>query len=553
MGALVKIPTIIIDDEALIRSLIRKSVDWEALGFTIVAEADNSEDALRLVREMEILLAVVDINIPFINGLQLSKQLRQINSNLSIIILTGYEEFSYAQEAIRIGVSNYLLKPLNVKELKNSLKQVHLQIVERQQDDFIETLCSQLSLEGVLKAKEEFLRILIKQSNLIPLSTLQKGAQLFGLNLTDDSVRFFQLYVIQVTEVEARGRLIDHLRLSHFEKTFPLLLHTTIDYENRPLIMAFHLDSDEAKCKEISHEIALSVRHQIAVDLKVRCSIGVGSLVKSGTEIADSYKSGAKALNMRFYTAQQRVYVYDEVPDFEERIDNRLSALFDSKQLLMMLRGGAEHELLSVVREAACIMERQLLHQNQCKILFSRYLHALEMFLTEQKLTLAQVIDQKEDVYTHLNSLDTLASIKSCIELLTVTVLVNASDNGKTRTHFIVMQAKRFIEKYSGNNAVSLDTIAEHVQVSPCYLSSIFKKIFGVSIVSYMTDYRVAKAKQLIDLDPFLTIGEVAEAVGYNDSFYFSKVFAKREGESPTAYIKRKSGFFEIVKNSYNS
>ncbi|NLV85485.1 MAG: response regulator, partial [Spirochaetales bacterium] len=231
MGALVKIPTIIIDDEALIRSLIRKSVDWEALGFTIVAEADNSEDALRLVREMEILLAIVDINIPFINGLQLSKQLRQINSNLSIIILTGYEEFSYAQEAIRIGVSNYLLKPLNVKELKNSLKQVHLQIVERQQDDFIETLCSQLSLEGVLKAKEEFLRILIKQSNLIPLSTLQKGAQLFGLNLTDDSVRFFQLYVIQVTEVEARGRLIDHLRLSHFEKTFPLLLHTTIDYE----------------------------------------------------------------------------------------------------------------------------------------------------------------------------------------------------------------------------------------------------------------------------------------------------------------------------------
>ena len=79
-----------------------------------------------------------------------------MKNDLSIIILTGYEEFAYAQEAIRIGVSNYLLKPLNVKELKKSLKEVHSKILERQQDSFIDSLNIQLSAEGMLKAKEEF-------------------------------------------------------------------------------------------------------------------------------------------------------------------------------------------------------------------------------------------------------------------------------------------------------------------------------------------------------------------------------------------------------------
>jgi len=237
----------------------------------------------------------------------------------------------------------------------------------------------------------------------------------------------------------------------------------------------------------------------------------------------------------------------------KEGIDNQLNELFDSKRLLVMLRGGAENELLSLIRKGVKIMEKELLQHNQCRALFNRYLSTIELFLTEQKLSFAQILKEGENPYNYLNNLETLAAIKSWIELVTVTALVVTTDNGKTRTHFVVMQAKRFIEDNYSDNNLGLDSVAENVQVSSNYLSSTFKKILGVSLVSYLTEYRVAKAKQLIDSDPLLNIGEVAQAVGYNDSFYFSKVFSKLEGMSPSTYIKRKSGFFEINKKSYNS
>jgi len=518
-----------------------------------VAEADNSEDALKIVKDSDILLAIVDINIPYINGLKLSKLLREVKSDLSIIILTGYEEFSYAQEAIRIGVSNYLLKPLNVKELKKSLKEVHSKILERQQDSFIDSLNLQLSSEGMLKAKEEFLKILIGQSDVIPLETLQRGAELFGLNLTGENIKFFQVYLFDIEETEKKLQAIKNIQLTSLEKRYRVLLNTTVDYDNKPLIIAFWLEGDENKCKEMASEIALSMRHQVAVDLKGGCSIGVGKLVNSASQIIESYSSSVKALNMKFYTAQLRVYHYDKELVLKEGIDNQLNELFDSKRLLVMLRGGAENELLSLIRKGVKIMEKELLQHNQCRALFNRYLSTIELFLTEQKLSFAQILKEGENPYNYLNNLETLAAIKSWIELVTVTALVVTTDNGKTRTHFVVMQAKRFIEDNYSDNNLGLDSVAENVQVSSNYLSSTFKKILGVSLVSYLTEYRVAKAKQLIDSDPLLTIGEVAQAVGFNDSFYFSKVFSKLEGMSPSTYIKRKSGFFEINKKSYNS
>jgi len=119
-------------------------------------------------------------------------------------------------------------------------------------------------------------------------------------------------------------------------------------------------------------------------------------------------------------------------------------------------------------------------------------------------------------------------------------------DNGKSRTHFVVMRAKRFIEQQYSRSDLNLERIAEHVMVSPSYLSGTFKKILGVSIVSYLTEFRITRAKHLMDADPMLTIAEVAEAAGYSDAFYFSKVFAKQEGLNPSQYIKRKSGITPI-------
>ena len=115
------IKVLIVDDEYLLRQLIRNTLDWGSLGFEIIAEAEDGEQALEVIEDTRPQLAIVDINIPLLNGLELSKSIRKNYPQIRIIILTGYGEFEYAKEAISLGVSNYILKPINKEELEKAI------------------------------------------------------------------------------------------------------------------------------------------------------------------------------------------------------------------------------------------------------------------------------------------------------------------------------------------------------------------------------------------------------------------------------------------------
>ena len=546
MGNPLSIPVIIIDDEELIRSLIIKSVDWERLGFTIVAEADNSDDALRLVRETRVQLAMIDINIPYINGLELAKLLRQGNPELSIIILTGYEEFSYAQQAIRIGVTNYLLKPLKPEELRQSLEEVYREVMEREQGDFVERLSRQLDLEGDLRTKEEFLRILLAQSNLVSLETLQQGAALFRLDLVDPLVRFFQVFVVTTKNMTNKAQVLAETHLAPLEAQHPVSLHWTVDYQGSPALIAFWNEDDARSCRAMGEQIAISLRHQIAIRGKLPCSVGVGTLEREASAISHSYQHALTALSERFHTDQDRVFAYRGEQQYATQPNSELLALFDPKRLIVMMRGGAENELLETIRRGTRIMQDQHLQREQCSLQVMRYVNTLESFLQEQRLTIIQVFGESFDLFRSLQGLESLRALCDWLEWLTAQTFLTVVDNGKSRTHVVVMRAKRFIEQQYSRSDLNLERIAEHVMVSPSYLSGTFKKILGVSIVSYLTEFRITRAKHLMDADPMLTIAEVAEAAGYSDAFYFSKVFAKQEGLNPSQYIKRKSGITPI-------
>ncbi len=540
MGAKLRIPVIIIDDEALIRSLIINSVDWETLGFSVAAEAENSDDALRLVQEKHPQVALIDINIPYINGLQLAKILRENRPDMAIIILTGFEEFSYAKEAIQIGVTNYLLKPLNPKELQQSLQAIHLQVVERERGNFVTNLSRQLDPGNELKTKEEFMRILVSQSGDIPPGTLQRGAELFSLDLASPEVCFFQVFLIATKGMPNRMQILSETRTELLERDYPVSLHWTFDYKGSPVLVAFWGDSREDLCQKQGTQIAVSLRHQIAVDFGIPCSIGIGTMEKDVSRIADSCRSAHEKLLERFYTDRDSVFRRQEL--YSRHLDSEILSCFDPKSLIVLMRGGAENSLRECIRNGTRIMREKKIHREQCDQLVLRYIDTLEQFLHEQSLSLEQIFGASFNFTFELEAIENLTDLRDWMEWLTAQTFLTIVNTGKSRTHFIILRAKQFIEKYYQRNDLNLDLIAEHVMVSPSYLSGTFKKIMGVSMITFLTDFRVGKAKELMDNSPLLTISEVAEAVGYSDASYFSKIFAKQEGLTPSLYIRRKSG-----------
>ncbi|WP_379153159.1 response regulator [Paenibacillus sp. sgz5001063] len=135
----------IADDEAIIREGIRRSVDWEGLGLQVVAEAEDGEEALELAVQHEVHIALVDLNMPIMHGLELMKQLRENRSDCKIIVITGHDEFSYAQESIRLQVHDYILKPADPKQLMQVLRGVRDQLVlEKQKSQHLQQASRQI-------------------------------------------------------------------------------------------------------------------------------------------------------------------------------------------------------------------------------------------------------------------------------------------------------------------------------------------------------------------------------------------------------------------------
>ena len=182
------IPVIIADDEYLIRSLIRNSLDWEGLGYQIIGEAEDGEEALQMAEELHPRLMIVDINMPFINGLELSAIIRKRFPYIHIIILTGYEDFQYARQAIQAGVLNYLLKPIKPDEMSEVLGTTRQKILLEVRHRLFSIQNRVQKVEPApSRLKERFLRALISPGAALEKDDVLERFRFFNLSLKDSS------------------------------------------------------------------------------------------------------------------------------------------------------------------------------------------------------------------------------------------------------------------------------------------------------------------------------------------------------------------------------
>jgi two-component system response regulator YesN len=143
-----------------------------------------------------------------------------------------------------------------------------------------------------------------------------------------------------------------------------------------------------------------------------------------------------------------------------------------------------------------------------------------------------------DDAYRSAKEMRTLAAMSAKTSEIVARAAATVENQGKTRTHLVVKKAQLFIERHSARKNVTLELIAEHAAVSPSYISTVFKKELGLSVIEYLTATRLEAAKRLMDADPLGTIIAVADRVGYSDPYYFSKCFRKHFGVAPTVYLR---------------
>ncbi len=535
------IKVILVDDEYLVRVRLRSCVNWNELGFEIAGEAENGEDALSLVESVRPRLAIVDIYMPFGNGLDFAKVARERYPELKVVILTGYSSFEYARSALQAGVVNYLLKPVIKDELQKILVEIKEQIAQESQlRETIENLKVN-SKERITLLKQRYIQSLLEGAVQDFSGEEDEKFRLFcpGLENSGLAVAVISIDGLNSGSIYEKDRELWRFAVSNvFGEIFENAGCFEISYDTNGQIILIVNAVNTRKGNSSTDYISLceTAKSLIKEYLKFTVTIGVGKIHEGIAEICLSYKEAQTALKNKLIFGNDRIIEFNSIESKRGVISDDTN--FRQNMLINLRLGNTETVLKELHRMFASIVEKGLLIEN-LYIVLSELQLTITNFVKENEINMWEITDEDMDIQGMLNTAESIGEIENSFkEILNsiARVYSNRKYMGYTR---IVDKVKAYIDKNYSNTNLSLENIASNMSINASHLSNIFKKESGLSITEYLTECRMRNAKELIDKGN-KKLYEIAELVGFNDPYYFSKCFKKTFGVSASKYFKNK-------------
>lgn len=527
------IKVLIIDDEYLVRERLKICVEWASLGYEIAGEADNGEDALMMLEHIPARLAIVDINMPIVDGLAFAQAAQTSHPELKIVILTGYSSFEYARTAIQAGVSDYLLKPINMEELVRVLVQLRGRI---ESETHKQRLNADLQLnlaesDGILK--REFLQTCLDGTADVVRD--KPKYRLYCPNLIDGAL-FVTVVSIDKTGAEPPplwqkfavanvcGEVMQSSGFKHFESTY--------DADGRIVLIASIPSgtSADAGLALLLQTCSKAIR-AVHDYLKFTVTAGIGPSVHGIADAAASYREAVRACRHKTVCGNNRIIRWDQLPG---RRSEDLSYIREDMIILLRL-GDAEAIETSLDRLSDSLIAGRQPVETLYLVLYE-LMTTLNIFASENKLEAHAAIIETLHPMKLVDELETLDAIKRWLREQFRNALVRAKSLKQSTPTKLASKAKQYIDENFGNAELDLTDIAKSVFVNPSYLSRIFKNELGYSVVEYLTRCRMLKAKELME-QGCKNMFFIAESVGYKDTHYFSKCFKKHYSVSPSKFI----------------
>ncbi|MFC4776290.1 response regulator [Paenibacillus sp. GCM10023252] len=523
------IPVMLVDDEVLVRHRIRSLLNWEELGFQIVAEAGDGEEALQQLEQCSAVdVLLVDINMPFLDGIALSRIVRDQYPDKQIVIVTGYSEFEYARTALSLGVNSYILKPIEVSELRDCLTKLKAGLDKAKY--YREALHQAKS--AVELQRSTWLNAWVLNKLNIQQEAFEEARQFYGIQLEAAGL---QAAAIEIDDMDSRWMGEEEKQLWRFatRNVVDEILQgigpfyafqgdgNRLVYLIRP-----HSESDlTATCSRAAQAVKRYLKYTI--------TIGIGRVYDGYDLVPRSYAEALEALRGKFTAGRGQVLVYTETAE------HGLPMLLDathSDSILIQLRMGKTDWCRERIEETFMVMRGGAYSKETMLHAAFTYLAVILRVLSECEPSPSELLNL--DWYEHLSSKETMDDVAAELNRLLELAATRVARHRTRNTEFIE-RARAFIEEYYARCELSLADISAAVNISPSYFSTMFKKETGVGLAEYLADRRLSKANALIRENPMLTIQEIALRVGYSDPYYFSKSFKKKFGLSPSQYLTK--------------
>jgi two-component system response regulator YesN len=530
------VKVLVIEDEAVIRRGIIKKIPWEKYQITEVLEADNGELGYKIILRDKPEIVFLDICLPKMDGIAVLKKIRRVGNDAKVIIISGHDEFEYAQQAIEYGTENYLLKPSSPREIEAALIKVCTEIrhSDEKEQSYVEM---RRKLEEMLPYFRSGLINAIISGDFTDEQEIVNLSSYLSLNLRDE------LYIAAViiftgsrpTRNNAEEMLLKKVEVCQW--------------------IAKRLDREDAIIDgSLSGRILLVLPGQVEADLRKTCFVvvdglmeelsgqaafpllaGIGNVGRGIRGIRNSYAEALLALENRFVEDCNKVFFIGDVA-----LDGNCFfkyPLEEEKRLLDLIKVGQKEKCLASIDNLIDFLQskKEKYPINLLKIHLKQLTYAILQIVYELGGDQSDLCGE-EDILAYLDELTHISDYRRFLHGFTAKLCDYVSNKRYLKFTSILRKVICYIEQNYTDENLNLERIADHIGMHPNYVSHLFKKEKGESLSGYICRYRIKKAAEAIGAADVFKISDIAYDVGFNDAHYFTTCFKNILGVTPSEY-----------------
>mgnify|MGYP005983880571 FL=1 len=538
-----EIKVFLVEDEMVIRRGIKNSIDWEKEGYIFCGEASDGELAYPMIIKEKPDILITDIRMPFMDGLELCKLVKKELPNIKILILSGYDEFDYAKEAIRLGLTEYLLKPISSGKLLEALNGVSESIRREKEDKDLVRKYMEEMRENTEHEKQKFFEQMIA-GNLSMADALETGKK-YEMSL---SAGMYNLLLFRFTlgeENRKSGELLGEAEYA-IEKLTERLEYV-FEFQRGVEGWAFLLMADnEEQMSERVKELSKDLEEIMKNYSTIAYFGGIGQPVARLRELEESFREAERALAARFTMELNRIISVDDIrmaQNVDTLDDIEITSFGEIEKTRTMLEKFLNNGVEDEIDEFVDVYINELPEENLKSVLMRQYIimdaYIVMMSFCEKIEGIeGEMQAQSEELKNSMKTIQTVEEIKNYIRMLLKKIIGVRDTISGRRYSDIIEIAKDQIRKTYMSDEISLNTVAAEVGMSPSYFSSIFSKEMGKTFVEYLTEIRMDRAKELLMCSSMKT-SEIGYEVGYKDPHYFSYIFKKTQNCTPKEFRAR--------------
>lgn len=500
----------LVDDDVFVRKGIKTLIDWESLGFQMFGEADNGEDALAEIQELKPDLVLTDIRMPVLDGLDLVKKTKEtLEKPPYFIVISGYNDFKYAQRALRYNVKDFILKPVDQEEIKKTLKKISSTI----KYDYEEAQ-NQMKTEAVSKVK----RYLFDE-DVDEMTEMVNHPFFAGSSYT-------------FLKVEMNGLHID------YNKSFSIVENSLLMFNSPSHYIWFE---DNINCFGLVINNIFLEENQINIEqfltkwkneLDDKMIIYCGETVIDVKKLHVSYHSAKTCIQYK-YLLNEHIITTSLIKDKEVYFIDLDQSIYE--EMMEHIEENNKEKIEQHLEKMLAVCEEKHFSRDAFQTVVNRLNHKILKTIKEAEGNEQDIASLQDMLHWDEHSL-TLEQLK----VLWLGFIKEAAhvlkDLYQNKVNGAIYQIKKYIDSHY-DQPLTLKSIANTFYMNPVYMGQLFKKKYGIYFKDYILTVRIDEAKKLLRKTD-LKVYEIAEGVGFVNADYFVTQFEKIAGSTPTQYRK---------------